>query len=192
MLCAPWICSFHGFLSQQLNAVFVITPLGISITLLPVKYYGLLWSWTLWSLWVPSSLRYLMIFAWISHRNANDDSICVCAQCCVYSFCSLVFLAAGIPCLPHLAHTRGLCWLFTEAATRLGILSPVYGALLSLSIPGTKGQSCLLLPLLSPCPGSYCCPSLATLPKSGSSSLRAKPHRALLFLPLFTAVSPCP
>lgn len=60
------------------------------------------------------------------------------------------------------------------------------------SIPGTKGKSCPLLPLLSPCPGSYCCPSLAALLKSGSSSLRAKAHRALLFLPLFTAVSPCP
>lgn len=105
MLCAPWICSFHGFLSQQLNAVFVITPLGISITLLPVKYYGLLWSWTLWSLCVPSSLRYLMIFAWVSHRNANDDSICVCAQCCVYSFCSW---QQAYPACPTLL-TPGVC-----------------------------------------------------------------------------------
>lgn len=38
MLCAPWICASR-FLSQQFNAVLVITPLGISITLLPVKYY---------------------------------------------------------------------------------------------------------------------------------------------------------
>lgn len=60
------------------------------------------------------------------------------------------------------------------------------------SIPGTKGKSCPLLLLLSPCPGSYCCPSLAALPRSGSSSLRANPHRALLFLPPFTAVSACP
>lgn len=135
-----------------------------------------------------------MIFAWISHRSTNDDSICVSAQCCAYSFCSLVFLAAGIPCLPPTLLTPGLCdgislkqqlgWAFSPQC--MEYRSP------RVSIPGTKGKSCPLLPLLSPCPGSYCCPSLAALPRSGSSSLRANPHRALLFLPPFTAVSPCP
>lgn len=148
-------------------------------------------NWTPWSLWVPSKSRYSMIFAWISRRNTNDDSICVCAQCCVYSSCSTAFLAAGIACLPHLAHTEGLCWLFTETATEFSPQCIEYCSP-RVSIPGTKRQSCPLLPLLSPCPGSHCCPSLAALPKSGSSSLRTNPHRALLFLPLFTAVSPCP
>lgn len=105
-----------------------------------------------------------MIFAWISHRSTNDHSICVSSQCSVYSFCSLVFLAAGIPCLPHLAHTRTLCWHFTETAARLDILSPVYGVLLSQSLYSWHKRA--MLPFVTP---PFSLPRLLLLSKPCSS-----------------------
>lgn len=98
------------------------------------------------------------------YRNTNDDSICVCAQCCVYSSCSTAFLAAGIPCLPHLAHTEGLCWLFTETATELDILSPVYRVLLSQSLYSWHEKA--KLPFVTP---PFSLPRLSLLSKPCSS-----------------------
>lgn len=105
-----------------------------------------------------------MIFAWISRRSTNDDSTCVCAQCCAYSFCSLVFLAAGIPCLPHLAHTKGLCWLFTETAAELDTLSPVYRVLLPQSLYSWHERA--KLPFVTP---PFSLPRLLVLSKPCSS-----------------------
>lgn len=121
-----------------------------------------------------------MIFAWISHRNTNDISIHVSAQYCVYSSSSFVFLAAGIPCLPCLAHAKGLCWLFTPKQHLSWTFFPqrIEYCFTRVSIPGTKGQGCLFLPLLFPCPGPHCCQSFAALPKSGSSSLEDQPAQS--------------
>lgn len=121
-----------------------------------------------------------MIFAWISHRTTNDISILVSAQCCVYSSSSFVFLAAGIPCLPYLAHSKGLCWLFTLKQQLSWTFFPqrISYCFARVSIPGTKGQGCLFLSLLSLCPRPHCCQSLAALPKSGSSSLEDQPTQS--------------
>jgi len=60
----------------------------------------------------------------------------------------------------------------TETAAELDFIPQrVECCFTRVSIPGTKGQGCLFLPLLSPCQGPHCCQSLAALPKSGSSSL---------------------
>lgn len=106
--------------------------------------------------------------------NTNYISICVSAPYCVYSSSSFVFLAAGMPCLHCLAHTKGLCWLYAPKQQLSWTFFPqqIKYCLTRVSIPGTKGRSCLFLPLLSPCLGPRCCQSLAALPKSGSSSLK--------------------
>ena len=102
-----------------------------------------------------------MIFAWISHGNTNDISIRVSAQCCIYSSSSVVFLAAGIPCLPCLAHTKGLCWLFTLKQQLSWTFFPqrIAYCFARVSIPVTKRQGCLFLPFLFPSLLSKSCSS---------------------------------
>lgn len=116
-----------------------------------------------------------MDFSW-EHKCVFH--LCFRSVLCLFSISLSVsgsrYTLPALPCL-----VQGLVLVVhTETAIESTFLFPAYCILLCQSfhfIPGMKGQSCLFLLLLSPCPGPHCCQSLAALPKSGSSSFEDQP-----------------
>lgn len=122
--------------------------------------------------------------------------ICASAQWWVYSSSPFLFLAAATPCLPYLAYPNGLCWLFT---LKLQLSQTFFSQHIAYCFPRVsvpflawRGKAAFSYPSFPLALTLIAVKVLQLSPNLAAAPLRTNQHTVLLFLPLFTGVSPCP